>query len=67
MWGKIQVHKLLIGTQIDAAILESNILQVIFLFETKSQKIAQAGLELMIFLAQPPECWDYRCASPYQI
>jgi hypothetical protein len=39
----------------------------IFLFETKSQKIAQAGLELMIFLAQPPECWDYRCASPYQI
>jgi hypothetical protein len=23
------------------------------------QYVAQAGLELMVLLPQPPECWDY--------
>lgn len=23
--------------------------------------VAQAGLELMTLLPQPPDCWDYRC------
>jgi hypothetical protein len=27
--------------------------------------VAQAGLELLIFLCQSPECWNYRCVSPY--
>jgi hypothetical protein len=26
--------------------------------------VAQISLELAIFLPQPPECWDYRCAPP---
>jgi hypothetical protein len=26
--------------------------------------IYQAGLELEIFLPQPPKCWDYRHVSP---
>jgi hypothetical protein len=29
------------------------------LFETGSHYVAQAGLELLILLAQPAECWDY--------
>jgi hypothetical protein len=33
---------------------------VVFI-ETRSH---EAGLELMILLPQPPECWDYRCAPP---
>jgi hypothetical protein len=27
--------------------------------------VSQAGLELMIFLRQPPNCWDCRCVLPY--
>jgi hypothetical protein len=34
-----------------------------FFFETGSQ-YNKAGLELMILLPQPPECWDYRHAPP---
>jgi hypothetical protein len=26
---------------------------------------AQAGLEFMILLPSPPDCWDYRCIPPY--
>jgi hypothetical protein len=33
-------------------------------FETGSQYVAQAGLQLKILPPQPPECWDYTCASP---
>jgi hypothetical protein len=29
-------------------------------FETGSHYVPQAGLELMILLPQPPQCWDYR-------
>jgi hypothetical protein len=28
-----------------------------------SHCVAQAGLELVILLPPPPECWDYRCVS----
>jgi hypothetical protein len=31
---------------------------ICFGFETESQYVAQAGLELEILLPQPPECWD---------
>jgi hypothetical protein len=31
-----------------------------FFLETASPYIAQATQELMILLAQPPECWDYQ-------
>lgn len=27
--------------------------------------VAQAGLEPLVFLLQPLECWDYRCESPH--
>jgi hypothetical protein len=27
--------------------------------------VAQAGLKFLILLLQPPECWDYRCVSPW--
>jgi hypothetical protein len=30
----------------------------IYIFETGSHDVVQAGLELTIFLLQPPECWD---------
>jgi hypothetical protein len=33
-------------------------------FYTEPQAVAQAGLEPMIFLSQPPEYWDYRHMSP---
>jgi hypothetical protein len=33
--------------------------------ETGLHYVAYAGLELTIFLPQPPECWDYRCAPLY--
>jgi hypothetical protein len=36
---------------------------VVFI-ETRSH---EAGLELMILLPQPPECWDYRCAHQIQL
>jgi hypothetical protein len=35
--------------------------------ETRSHAVAQVGLELMIFLPQPPTCWDYRCVPPHQL
>jgi hypothetical protein len=31
-----------------------------FFFKSVSCYIAQVGLKLVIFLPQPPECWDYR-------
>jgi hypothetical protein len=34
--------------------------------ETEFCYVAQAGLELMILLPQPPACWDYMCAPPCQ-
>jgi hypothetical protein len=34
----------------------------VFLFETGSHYVAQAGLELSVLLPQPPECLDYRRA-----
>jgi hypothetical protein len=30
-----------------------------------SHYVAQTGLELMIFMPQPPQCWDYTCIPPY--
>jgi hypothetical protein len=33
---------------------------LVWFYETGSCPIAQAGLELKIFLLQPPQCWDYR-------
>jgi hypothetical protein len=38
---------------------------VLFCVETGSVYVAQAGLELMILLPQPSECWDYRHGPPY--
>jgi hypothetical protein len=32
------------------------------LFESGSPYVAQAGLELQIFMCKPPECLDYRPA-----
>jgi hypothetical protein len=34
-------------------------------FEMGSFYLAQAALELMILLPQPPKCWHYRWASPF--
>jgi hypothetical protein len=34
-------------------------------FETGFCYTAPAGLEFVVFLSQPPECWDCRYASPY--
>jgi hypothetical protein len=34
-------------------------------FYTEPQAVAQAGLEPMIFLSQPPEYWDYISMPPY--
>jgi hypothetical protein len=31
-------------------------------FNAESLWVAQAGLELMIHLPPPPECWDHRYA-----
>jgi hypothetical protein len=30
-----------------------------FITNTGSHYVAQAGLELVILLPQPPKCWDY--------
>jgi hypothetical protein len=41
--------------------LNKNLLFILFyFFEIGSHYIAQAGLELTIFLLLPPECWDCR-------
>jgi hypothetical protein len=36
-----------------------------FIFGTRSYYVAQADLELVIFLLQPPKCWDYSCVPPH--
>jgi hypothetical protein len=36
-----------------------------WLFETRSGCVAQAALELVILLFQPPECWDYSCTPSH--
>jgi hypothetical protein len=36
-----------------------------FFFEIGSPCAAQAGLELMILLLLPSECWNYRCVPPH--
>jgi hypothetical protein len=41
-----------------------NKVNIIFL-ERGTCYVAQAGIKLNIFLLQPPDCWDYRCASPH--
>lgn len=35
-----------------------------FIFETGSYYTAQAGLEFMILLLQPPDGWDYKHSLP---
>jgi hypothetical protein len=35
-----------------------------YFFETGSDYVAQAGLELTVLLLQPRKYWDYRCAPP---
>jgi hypothetical protein len=42
-------------------IVSSNPFPDFLFFETESQYVAQAGLELNILQPVPPECWDYRC------
>jgi hypothetical protein len=38
---------------------------IVFSFcETRPYHVVQAGLEIAIFLPQPPEDWDYRCILP---
>jgi hypothetical protein len=42
---------------------QCKLLQFLFVcFETKYSWPAQAFLEFMVFLPQPPECWNYRYA-----
>jgi hypothetical protein len=36
-------------------------------FDTGSHSAAQAGLEFIILVPQPPECWDYGSVPPYQL
>jgi hypothetical protein len=43
----------------------TDVLKAIFFLETRSHYMVQVALELEIFLPQPPECWDYRCAPPH--
>jgi hypothetical protein len=39
----------------------------LFLFGIGSHYLAQAGLELMILLPQPPKCWDGRHTPPHLV
>jgi hypothetical protein len=34
----------------------------LFCFDTGSYYVAEAGLEFVSLLPQPPQCWVYRCA-----
>jgi hypothetical protein len=51
---------------------KENLIILIFLFsfvlfwffETGSHYVAQLSLKLMILLAQPPKCWNYRHVLP---
>lgn len=45
-------------------VLFSHLLVVVVFGGTESDCVAQAGLELKIFLSQPAECWDYRHTQP---
>lgn len=36
------------------------------MFETKSD-VVQDVLELLILLPPPPECFDYKCATPHSV
>jgi hypothetical protein len=38
-----------------------------FSFETQSYYVAQAGLELVILLPQPPQSWDYKSVIHIQL
>jgi hypothetical protein len=38
------------------------LLHYTLLFETRPHCVAQAGLELVLLLPQPPKCWHYRHA-----
>lgn len=38
---------------------------VSFVFKTGVTYVAQAGLELLALLVQPPDCWDYRCVPRF--
>jgi hypothetical protein len=38
---------------------------VTYFFEIGSSYAAQAGLQLKIFLPQPPKCWCYRPVPPF--
>jgi hypothetical protein len=42
-----------------------HLLCVFFFFQRGSRHVAQAGLELVILLPQPPKCWNYRCVPPH--
>jgi hypothetical protein len=44
-----------------------NVIQffVFVFFEAGSLHVDQAGLEVLILLPQPSECWDYRCTPPH--
>lgn len=37
------------------------------LFLRESPDAAWADLELLVFLFQPPECWDCRCSPLYPV
>jgi hypothetical protein len=43
----------------------TNSVNAIFIFQQGLHYVAQAGLELTIFLPQLPEYWDYRCVPPH--
>jgi hypothetical protein len=38
--------------------------RVLVVVEAGSHLVAKAGLELVILLAPPPLCWDFRCVLP---